>query len=85
MLNTAAREYINHPRGVKIDEGSLYVSSIYSWFENDFGNNSHAVIQHIKQYARPELARALEKIDFINGDSYDWSLNDSQPNKALSE
>jgi hypothetical protein len=85
MLNTAAREYINHPRGVKIDEGSLYVSSIYSWFESDFGNNAIAVIQHLKHYARPELAKALDKIDFINGDNYNWSLNDSQPEEIISE
>lgn len=85
MLNMAAREYVNHPRGVKIDEGSLYVSSIYSWFGGDFGNDTPAVIQHIKQYADPGLAKTLEKIDFINGDSYNWSLNDSQPDKSAME
>ena len=76
ILDLAAREYVNHPRGVLIDDGTLFISSIYSWFQSDFGGNEKAVIQHLKKYARPHLSNQLDKIDFINGDDYDWALND---------
>jgi hypothetical protein len=34
------------------------------------------VIEHLKHYARPELAAALAGIERISGDHYDWALND---------
>lgn len=78
-LNMAAREYINHPRGVRVEEKSLHVSSIYSWFQRDFGEDDAQVIAHIKLFASPPLQQQLEGIDSITGDDYDWSLNDTQP------
>ena len=35
-LDAGARDYVNDPRGAKIRDGRLYVSSIYHWFEEDF-------------------------------------------------
>ena len=32
VLDQAARDYINHPRGARFKDGELYVSSIYNWF-----------------------------------------------------
>lgn len=76
LLEAAAREYINHPRGVSIDGGKLNVSSIYVWYKADFGGTDAAVIAHLRHYAAPELDRALAAIDRIAHDHYDWSLND---------
>lgn len=82
-LDAAARAYINHLRGVVVaSDGGLKVSSIYSWFKADFGGSDAALIVHFKQYAGPELAKALEKATSIAGDDYDWSLNDAAGAKA---
>jgi hypothetical protein len=75
LLEQGARDYINDPRGARIDGGELFVSSIYKWFIADFGGDDAGVIQHLKQYAEPELRAALEKTSSIGGDNYDWSLN----------
>lgn len=75
MLDAAARDFVNHPRGVRIVDGELVVSSIYHWFKADFGGNDAGVIAHLKQYAAPELAAALEGVDDIDDHDYDWSLN----------
>lgn len=75
MLTRGAREYVNHPRGVAIVDGELVVSSIYEWFKEDFGGTDRGVIEHLKQYAAPELARSLNEHDRIGDDRYDWSLN----------
>jgi len=78
LLNQAGREFVNDPRGVKIENGRLIVSSIYSWFEEDFGKNEQEVIAHLRSFADPELDRQLEKFDSIDRDQYDWALNRSR-------
>lgn len=74
-LDSAAREYINHRRGARVEGGKLVVSKIYNWFSRDFGGKPEAVLAHLRRYAGPELAKALEAIRKIDGFEYDWSLN----------
>lgn len=75
FLEAAATAFINHPRGARIEEGKLYVSSIYDWFEADFGGGDAGVIAHLRSYAKGELATALKGLNLIEDDSYDWRLN----------
>jgi len=79
LLKTAAREFINHPRGAQVEDGRLVVSSIYDWFEDDFGGNDRGVIEHLKIYAETDLRSALSNVDSISDDRYDWQLNDVLP------
>jgi hypothetical protein len=74
LLEAGARDYINDPRGARIEQGRLTVSSIYSWFRADFDQHG-GVIAHIKRYAAPGLLAELEGIDHVSGFDYDWSLN----------
>lgn len=75
-LDTAARAFVNHRRGVEVlAGGKLRVSSIYKWFRDDFGPDDAAVIAHLKRYAAPELAAKLATVTAIGEDQYDWSLN----------
>ena len=75
LLELGAREFINHPRAVTVARGKLRVSSIYDWFEEDFGNSESGVIEHLKQYAKPELLAEIGTRTRIDGDFYDWALN----------
>jgi Protein of unknown function, DUF547 len=79
-LDAAARAYVNHPRGVTVTGGKLNVSSIYAWFKVDFGGNDAGVIDHLKKYASADLASKLATASAIDGDSYDWSLNNTVTN-----
>jgi len=75
-LEAGAKAYVNHPRGVRVNaDGSLTVSSIYSWFKEDFGGNDDGVIAHLRKYAGAELAEKLKGSPRISGHDYDWSLN----------
>ena len=77
QLDAGARAYINHPRGVTIRKnGSLQVSRIYDWFEEDFGGSKAKVIEHLLEYAEPELAAQIRAKPKITKYAYDWSLND---------
>jgi len=77
LLDKGAREYINHDRGARIENDRLVVSSIYSWFEVDFGGNDAGVITHLKKYARPKLQEKLKSVNRIADSGYDWTLNDA--------
>jgi hypothetical protein len=78
LLEKGAREYINHPRGVSIENGDLVVSSIYVWFEEDFGGSEAGVIDHLLQYARPDLKLRLQGFRDIDDHRYNWALNEPE-------
>lgn len=75
LLEKGAREFINHPRGVAIQKGKLQVSSIYVWFQEDFGRGAADLMEHWQEYAEPALAGALEKYQGGLTHDYDWRLN----------
>ena len=79
LLDAGARAYVNHPRGVTIAGDDLVVSSIYDWFQVDFGDSEQGVIQHLRRYAEPTLETRLRRFDSIDRDDYDWGLNDVSP------
>ncbi len=77
QLDQAAVDFINHERAVSIKDGELHVSSIYSWFGKDFGDRDKDIIEHLKRYAAPDLAKKLSGSSSIDDDQYDWRLNDA--------
>ena len=76
LLDEAARAYVNDPRGVRIANGRLTVSSIYAWYRDDFGSSDSAVIDHLRRYASPQLAAELARFRKPDEDAYDWGLID---------
>lgn len=75
LLEKGARKYVNNARGVRVDGSELTVSSIYVWFQDDFGGSDAAVIEHLKKYATDPLNKMLKGKVSIDGHAYDWSLN----------
>lgn len=76
QLTTAAKRFINQEKAVSLNNNSLTLSSIYDWFDEDFGDNQQALIQHLITYAEPNLK---EKLLTFEGDinfTYNWELND---------
>jgi len=75
LLEQGARDFING-RAVTLTGGRLIVSSIYDWFTEDFGGSETGVLDHLRKYAAPPLAAQLAARHKIDGDAYDWRLND---------
>jgi hypothetical protein len=75
LLMKGAREYINHPRGARLEENRLVLSSIYKWFQEDFGGSEQGVIQHLLRYVEGDLAKILKAYSGKIGYEYDWRLN----------
>jgi hypothetical protein len=79
LLEKGAREFINHPRGVEIANGRLKISSIYVWFDEDFGGSAEGLMEHWQKYATGQLADALRKYSGGLAHDYDWRLNSAEP------
>jgi hypothetical protein len=79
QLEQAAKDYVNSSRGVSFESGAPAVSSIYVWFIDDFGGDDQGVLDHLRKYAGPDLAKRLAGASALGGDRYDWSLNDAAP------
>jgi hypothetical protein len=77
QLDAAARAYANHPRGARVDGVKLTVSSIYEWFQGDFGGSAGAVLRHLRGLAAPPLADRLAGRNGYDDHAYDWALNDA--------
>lgn len=76
QLQTAARAFVNHSRAVGFEQDQLVVSSIYHWFQDDFGGSDAAVIAHLSTYADAPLKARLKSAEAIADHRYDWTLND---------
>jgi len=75
LLQAGARAYINSPRGARLVDGRLHVSSIYKWFQVDFGGSEKGVITYLLKYAEVGLADVLRTYDKGLRYDYDWNLN----------
>lgn len=75
LLEKGAKEFINNSRGVALTGGKLKVSSIYVWFQEDFGGDAEGLMEHWRKYANPPLAAGLEKYTGGLSHDYDWRLN----------
>jgi hypothetical protein len=74
MLEQAAVDFINHPRGFNRIDGKLRASSIYNWYASDWGSVSD-ILDHARRYARGETAEMLAGVSAIDSYDYDWKLN----------
>ena len=75
-LEKAAHDFINHPRGVSFSPDRLVVSSIYFWFQADFGGSEKGIIGHLRKYLSPENLKKLDGKQKKMSHQYDWTLNE---------
>ncbi|MFC1883946.1 DUF547 domain-containing protein [Thermodesulfobacteriota bacterium] len=75
QLDEMAIAFINNPSRNRLEGDILWVSKIFSWYDEDFGDDLKAFIL---KYAEGDLKRRLNekgnkiKIKYLE---YDWSLN----------
>ncbi len=75
QLDEMTRAFINDPRRNRVEGKKLYVSRIFKWFKEDFGND---IVGFFQEYAQGDLKKELDsnreeiEVEYL---SYDWSLN----------
>ena len=75
QLDTNTKSFINNKTHNYMKGNTLYISSIFKWFAEDFGDDP---ISYFKKYAQGELQELLHKADGkikVKYLDYDWSLN----------
>ena len=75
LMTAGAQAFINHPRGASFREGRLYMSSIFDWYDSDFGATQEERLDYLAGFARAELADRLRGYDGRIRYDYDWNLN----------
>jgi hypothetical protein len=53
LLEKGTREYENHARGARLGGDRLRLSSIYDWFQADFGASEEGVLRHLTSMRSP--------------------------------
>lgn len=77
QLAESGRQYVNHPRGLRVEGGRITPSRIYKWYADDFGDED-ALTEHWTSLATPQKAEAIRAAR-MGFHQYDWSLNDTTP------
>lgn len=75
QLDDAAAEYVNHPRGIQIDDDQLKLSSLFEWYASDFGEDLDGVLSTLGQHVDTDDRSILLKFSGTPEYSYDWGLN----------
>ncbi len=78
QLNDGVYRFLSDESRNRAEGSVLYVSKIFSWYEEDFANESGSLVQWLKQHwpqkNKSELNDNKYEIEFLD---YDWSLNKS--------
>lgn len=81
QLDAQTRQFVADRRSNRFDHGRqrAEVSPIFSWFEEDFGDDDSEVLLFLAEVASPKTGEAIRQapekwsLDYTH---YDWSLND---------
>lgn len=74
-MEQAAIDYINHPRGFRVENGKVTASKIFDWYKVDFGGDKAGILKHARKYAKGDLKTALDAATTITMFEYNWNLN----------
>lgn len=80
-LAAQSREFLGQPRGLQLDReaNTLYVSSYFKWYEDDFTAVAGTVIDYVLRHAPDDVAEYLRanrddlRVQIMD---YDWTLNE---------
>jgi hypothetical protein len=75
MLDGAALDYVNHPRGVRLDGQDLVLSDLYRRYAPHFGGDFSQVAAHLRLYGGISLLPSLRAGKTVRY-AFDWALND---------
>ena len=75
-LQEAAEAFMRHPRAMRLSNNELVLSSIFEWYEKDFGNNFSEALETILIYAPPTIRSGLQGFQGDVTYQYNWALNE---------
>lgn len=77
LLDAQVLEYLHHPRGLRVDERHVVLSSVFDWYRVDFADDEQGLRDWLA-VRRPDLALAIRDTRRTLRYDYDWQLNGSE-------
>ncbi len=74
LLNKFESEYLSQSRAVRMDQGQLVLSEIFSNFDTDFAPSQSGMIAYLRERVPAPVAEAMNSATSIRYE-YDWGLN----------
>jgi len=75
MLDGAALDFINHSKGLFIENGELVLSELFRKYPTEFGRDKASQLSTIKNYIVPGTLKKINPKMPVRY-QFDWSLND---------
>jgi hypothetical protein len=75
LLAENTRRAFNTPRHLHTNGRTLYLSSVFDWYEDDYVREAGSVRDFIRQYADHDVIEAMNDTNRIRYIDYDWTLN----------
>ena len=75
QLQQLTLDYLNHPRGIALEQDRLVLSSIFQWYAVDFAQTEQNLLMVLASYLKPNISKALEQFQGEIEYRYDWRLN----------
>ena len=79
ILERSTADYLGHSRGVDISSNRIVLSSIFDWYDEDFGGSQKEMLKFIGKYR--DIGSLLNSDGSLRSGlrlsyEYDWDLND---------
>lgn len=75
LLDENTRRALKTPLHLHIDGDTLFVTSLFDWYESDFIDMAGSVRSFIDRHVDPPLGQQIENARGIRFIRYDWDLN----------
>lgn len=75
QLQERTQSAINDENFIYEEKGIAYISEIFKWYVQDFGNSSKKVLEYINSFREVDLK--AKKVEYYD---YDWTLNSNHRN-----
>lgn len=78
MLTDSTRRSLSTDLHLRVDGDTLYLSSLFDWYENDYVEEHGSVESFILAYADPRIREEVKRTRRVRHIDYDWRLNAPQ-------
>ncbi len=75
LLKQSGYDFVQHPRGVLLENGKLQASKLFEWYKSDFAKSDKTLLKVFARYS--EDRKALFLLGFTGDIAYthDWRIN----------
>ena len=74
LLVAAEKEFLAHPRAIKLDGGTVVLSGLFDDYDTDFASTKTELFEYLVPFVSEDIAAAMQADAAIEYD-FDWSLN----------